>query len=91
GVRFKATLLGSRTVAGTFDQAVLENVDGEGISMRQAIRAAGLDPAGIAGDAWSPASVAAFVEVHIEQGPLLLNEGLPAGVVTAISGASRFM
>ena len=91
GVRFKATLLGSRTVAGTFDQAVLENVDGEGISMRQAIRAAGLDPAGIAGDAWSPASVAAFVEVHIEQGPLLLNEGLPVGVVTAISGASRFM
>ncbi|ADJ66006.1 allantoate amidohydrolase [Herbaspirillum seropedicae] len=91
GVRFKATLLGSRTVAGTFDQAVLENRDSDGVTMRAAIRAAGLDPDGIAADAWQPGSMAAFVEVHIEQGPLLLNEDLPVGVVTAISGASRFM
>jgi N-carbamoyl-L-amino-acid hydrolase len=78
GVRFKATLLGSRTVAGTFDPAVLENLDGEGISMRQAIRAAGLDPAGIAGDAWSPASVAAFVEVH-RTGPAVAQRRLAGG------------
>lgn len=91
GVRFKATLLGSRAVAGTFDQAVLENRDTDGVSMREALVAAGFDAAGIPGSAWPRAAVAAFVEVHIEQGPLLLNEGLPVGVVTAISGATRFM
>ncbi|MFJ3055260.1 allantoate amidohydrolase [Herbaspirillum sp. NPDC087042] len=91
GVRFKATLLGSRTVAGTFDQAVLENRDSAGLTMREAIRAAGFDPERIAADAWPRTAVAAFVEVHIEQGPLLLNEDLPVGVVTAISGATRFM
>lgn len=91
GVRFKATLLGSRAVAGTFDQAVLDNRDNDGVSMREAIRAAGFDPARIAADAWRREAVAAFVEVHIEQGPLLLGENLPVGVVTAISGATRFM
>ncbi|MBO9538590.1 allantoate amidohydrolase [Herbaspirillum sp.] len=91
GVRFKATLLGSRAVAGTFDQSVLENRDAAGISMREALQAAGFSGAGIAGSAWPRESVAAFVEVHIEQGPLLLNEGIPVGVVTAISGATRFM
>ncbi|WP_288393449.1 allantoate amidohydrolase [uncultured Herbaspirillum sp.] len=91
GVRFKATLLGSRTVAGSFDQAVLEHLDSAGISMREAMQAVGLDPARIAADAWPRGSVAAFVEVHIEQGPILLNENLPVGVVTAISGATRFM
>ncbi|MBP0600867.1 allantoate amidohydrolase [Herbaspirillum sp. LeCh32-8] len=91
GVRFKATLLGSRAIAGTFDQAVLENRDTDGVSMREALRAAGFDDAAIAAAAWPRESIAAFVEVHIEQGPLLLNEGLPVGVVTAISGATRFM
>ncbi|WP_050470535.1 allantoate amidohydrolase [Herbaspirillum chlorophenolicum] len=91
GVRFKATLLGSRAIAGTFDQAVLGNVDSEGISMRGAMQAAGFDAGRIAEAAWPRRSVAAFVEVHIEQGPLLLNEDLPVGVVTAISGATRFM
>ena len=91
GVRFKATLLGSRAIAGTFDQAVLGNVDSEGISMRGAMQAAGFDAGRIAEAAWPRRSVAAFVEVHIEQGPLLLNEDLLAGVVTAISGATRFM
>jgi allantoate deiminase len=91
GVRFKATLLGSRAVAGTFDQTVLENRDADGMNMREALRAAGFDSAAIASAAWSREAVAGFVEVHIEQGPLLLNEDLPVGVVTAISGATRFM
>lgn len=91
GVRFKATLLGSRAVAGTFDRAVLDNLDEHGDSMRAVMRAAGFDPDGLAASAWQAAAIAAFVEVHIEQGPLLLDAALPVGVVTAISGATRFM
>ncbi|MBY4899034.1 allantoate amidohydrolase [Cupriavidus sp. AU9028] len=91
GVRFKATLLGSRAIAGTFDYAVLDNVDESGVTMREAIRLAGFDPQALPAAACPPQQMLAFVEVHIEQGPVLLNEGLPVGVVTAISGASRFL
>ncbi|ASU38794.1 allantoate amidohydrolase [Herbaspirillum sp. meg3] len=91
GVRFKATLLGSRAVAGTFDKTVLDNLDEQGNSMRDVMRAAGFNPDQLDASAWPAATVAAFIEVHIEQGPLLLNEALPVGVVTAISGATRFM
>jgi hydantoinase/carbamoylase family amidase len=91
GVRFKATLLGSRAVAGTFDHGVLERRDDAGTSMREAIAAAGFDVAALPAAAYKRDDVLAFVEVHIEQGPVLLDEGLPVGIVTAISGASRFM
>ena len=91
GVRFKATLLGSRAIAGTFDDSVLERRDEAGISMREAIAAASFDAAALSAAAYPRDAVLAFVEVHIEQGPVLLDEGLPVGVVTAISGASRFM
>ncbi|MGZ9709423.1 allantoate amidohydrolase [Glaciimonas sp. GNP009] len=91
GVRFKATLLGSRAAAGTFDMAVLDNLDDAGLSMREVMAASGFHAVGLAKAAYAPESVLAFVEVHIEQGPILLNEQLPVGVVTAISGASRFM
>ncbi|WP_175625163.1 MULTISPECIES: allantoate amidohydrolase [Oxalobacteraceae] len=91
GVRFKATLLGSRAIAGTFDGKVLANLDEHGSSMRQVMQEAGFNPDRIAAAAWRPEAVSAFVEVHIEQGPLLLNENLAVGVVTAISGATRFM
>lgn len=91
GVRFKATLLGSRAIAGTFDRNVLDNVDDSGVTMREAMRAAGFDAAGLDAAAFPRERVLAFVEVHIEQGPVLLNQGLPVGVVTAISGATRFI
>jgi hydantoinase/carbamoylase family amidase len=91
GVRFKATLLGSRAIAGTFDYSVLERCDDAGISMRGAIAAAGFDAAALPAAAHAREAVLAFVEVHIEQGPVLLDEGLAVGVVSAISGASRFM
>lgn len=91
GVRFKATLLGSRAIAGTFDQGVLERRDDAGVTMREAIAAAGFDAAALPAAAYRRQDVLAFVEVHIEQGPVLLDEDLPVGVVTAISGASRFM
>jgi hydantoinase/carbamoylase family amidase len=91
GVRFKAPLLGSRAIAGSFDTRVLDNVDDQGITMREAMLAADLDPANLPGAAVARGKIAAYVEVHIEQGPVLLEEGLALGVVTAISGATRYM
>ena len=90
GARFQATLLGSRAVAGTFDASALDARDAEGRSMAQALRDFGLDPARIASAARSSTDVHAYVELHIEQGPVLEAEGLPVGIVTAINGATRF-
>jgi allantoate deiminase len=90
GVRFSATLLGSRAVAGTFDPAWLDKCDAAGVAMRAAMQVSGLDPARVADAARRPDDVLAYVELHIEQGPVLEAEGLPVGVVTAISGGNRF-
>lgn len=90
GVRFPTTLSGSRTVAGSFDPAVLSVSDAEGTSLAEALRHFGCDPDAIAGEARKAADVLAFVELHIEQGPVLEAENLPVGTVTAINGASRF-
>lgn len=92
GVRFPATLIGSKAMAGKFDPAWLESTDSDSITMRQAIKDFGGDA-----DQWKTldrrneqhGEVVAFVESHIEQGPVLLNEGLAVGVVTAIAGATR--
>jgi N-carbamoyl-L-amino-acid hydrolase len=89
GVRFKSTFLGSRAVAGRFDPAVLDSVDANGITVREAIQAAGLNPQAIPSAAFDPAKLLGFVEVHIEQGPVLLNDELPLGVVTSIAGSVR--
>jgi len=89
GTRFNATLLGSRAVAGTFKAEVLDNVDKDGVSMREALRAFGLDPARIGAAAHRREDILAYAELHIEQGPVLEAEGLPVGVVTAINGATR--
>jgi allantoate deiminase len=89
GVRFGTTLLGSRAVAGTFDKKVLEVMDSSGITMANALREFGLDPALIPHVARKNHAVLAYAELHIEQGPVLEAEGLPVGVVTAINGFSR--
>jgi allantoate deiminase len=90
GTRFNATLLGSRAVAGTFKPEVLANVDKDGVTMRDALRAFGLDPARVGEAARRREEILAYAELHIEQGPVLEAEGLPVGVVTAINGATRF-
>jgi len=90
GVRFRVPLFGSRGVAGSFDPAYLDLVDGAGVSLAAAMRGIGLDPAAVAGAARRRDDVIAYVELHIEQGPVLEAEGLPVGVVTAINGQSRF-
>jgi allantoate deiminase len=90
GVRFPVTLTGSRSLAGTFEPDNLDAVDRGGISLRRALLEFGCNPDGVAGLGRDPARTLAYVEVHIEQGPVLEAEGLPVGVVTAINGASRF-
>ncbi len=87
GVRYRKTLTGSRAIAGSFEEDALDQKDSGGVWMRDALRAFGGDPdqaRSIRAD-----NVAAFVEAHIEQGPLLEAEGLPLGIVTAINGATR--
>ena len=89
GVRFASTLLGSRAVAGTFNESLLGARDGDGITMREALARFGLDPDHIGAAARAPGELLAYLELHIEQGPVLEAEHLPVGVVTAISGATR--
>lgn len=89
GVRFASTLLGSRAVAGTFDESVLNARDRDGLSMREALVAFGLDPDHIGAAARARRELLAYLELHIEQGPVLEAQALPVGVVTAIAGATR--
>jgi allantoate deiminase/N-carbamoyl-L-amino-acid hydrolase len=89
GVRFKSTFLGSRALAGQFDPATLDSVDADGITLREAMHSAGLAPAAIPAAAFPKHNLLGFVEVHIEQGPVLLNEDAPLGVVTCIAGSIR--
>jgi N-carbamoyl-L-amino-acid hydrolase len=93
GQRYKATFLGSRTVIGRFDHDWLEQTDADGITMRDAMRHAGLPATREAIDAVArdPADYLGFVEVHIEQGPVLNDLGLPLGVVTSINGSVRYL
>ncbi|MEP6942847.1 MAG: allantoate amidohydrolase [Betaproteobacteria bacterium] len=91
GVRFNATLLGSRAIAGTFDDETLDRADAQGTTVREAMRGFGLDPARVLDAARRRDEILAYAELHIEQGPVLEAEGLAVGVVTAINGGNRFM
>jgi allantoate deiminase len=88
GVRYGVPFLGSRAVAGCFDSTLLAMKDSEGISIEAAIRAFGLDPGRI-GEAAVSEDAIGFVEIHIEQGPVLEAEGLSVAAVTAIAGQTR--
>jgi hydantoinase/carbamoylase family amidase len=88
-VRFGVTLIGSKAMAGAFNPAWLEATDAGGLSMRDALREFGGDPDAVASVDRRGNGVVAFIESHIEQGPVLLDAGLSLGVVTAIAGASR--
>ena len=92
GVRYAAPFLGSRAVTGTFDMKMLACEDTQGIRMDQAIRAFGLDPTQIPEarlESPSDDGIFGYLEIHIEQGPLLEAEGLPLAVVEGIAGQSR--
>jgi allantoate deiminase len=89
GVRFASTLLGSRAVAGTFDEGVLNAKDRAGVSMAEAMKRFGLDPKHVGAAARTRRELLGYVELHIEQGPVLEQKNLAVGVVTAIAGATR--
>ena len=90
GVRFPSTLLGSRALAGTLDQDILSQRDESGISIADALRDFGLEPDNLKSAQRAASDYLGFVEVHIEQGPVLETENIPVGVVSAISGAARY-
>lgn len=90
GVRFRSTMIGSSAVAGTLTGRDLALTDETGVTVAEAMHDFGLDPDAVGEAAHRPEDVLAYVEAHIEQGPVLENEGLAVGTVTAIAGISRF-
>ena len=88
GVRFGVPFIGSRAVAGRFDPALLGLKDADGVTLADSIRTFGLEPHKI-DEAALDADVLGFVEIHIEQGPVLESEGLSVAAVTAIVGQTR--
>lgn len=90
GTRFGTAYLGSAAVAGGFDEAWLARRDGDGTTMGDALRAYGCDPGALAGARRDANGLIGYVEVHIEQGPVLERAGTPVGVVEAIAGQTRW-
>ena len=91
GQRYKATFLGSGALTGHFDPAWLDQTDADGVTMREAMRRAGLPATleAISAIRRDPARYLGFVEVHIEQGPVLNEMNLPLGVVSSINASVR--
>ncbi|MGL4973697.1 MAG: allantoate amidohydrolase [Bosea sp. (in: a-proteobacteria)] len=89
GVRFPTTLHGSRAVAGRFEPKALDEVDEDGITRRAALEAFGCDADADPSAGWDLTRCIAYLEWHIEQGPVLEAEDLPVGVVSGIAGLSR--
>lgn len=90
GVRFSAPYLGSGAIAGGFDERALARRDQNNVSLATVLRKEGVDLAAIRALARLPETLRGYLEVHIEQGPVLLERGLPVGVVTSIAGSARF-
>ncbi|MEP7295418.1 MAG: 2-oxo-4-hydroxy-4-carboxy-5-ureidoimidazoline decarboxylase [Burkholderiales bacterium] len=93
GQRYKATFLGSGALVGQFNPDWLDQTDADGVTMRDAMRLAGLPATlgAIHAVKRDPSRYQGFVEVHIEQGPVLNALDLPLGVVTSINGSVRYL
>jgi allantoate deiminase len=89
GVRFHTTYLGSKVVTGAFEPTLLTKTDADGITLAQAIAEMGGDAATLATDALPTAEWLGYFELHIEQGPVLWESGVPIALVTAIAGQQR--
>ncbi len=89
GLRFHSSYLGSKVVAGTFDPAMLRLADSEGITLAEAMRAFGGNPDILKASKRDGSNLLGYLEVHIEQGPVLEALNLPVGVVSSIAGQSR--
>ena len=90
GQRYRATFLGSSALSGRFDPRWLEQADADGVTMREAMIHARLAVDDIAKIRRDRARYLAFVEVHIEQGPVLTDADMPLGIVTSINGSLRY-
>ncbi len=90
GQRYRATFLGSSALTGRFDGRWLDQADANGITMRDAMARAQLRVDDIAQLRRDPARYLAFIEVHIEQGPVLTEADIPLGIVTSINGSLRY-
>lgn len=90
GVRFHSTFLGSRALVGTFTEEDLRRTDDAGISLEQALRNVGADPSSYPMARKNREDVLGYLELHIEQGPVLEKENEPVGVVSGIAGVTRF-
>jgi len=91
GVRFPTTLISSSAVAGRVVPSDLDVRDSDGVALRDALVIFGGDPETVASATYARDEALAYLEVHIEQGPVLEAEGLPLGIVTSIAGQSRFL
>ncbi|KLO61456.1 allantoate amidohydrolase [Delftia tsuruhatensis] len=91
GQRYKATFLGSGALIGDFKQEWLEQKDADGITLREAMQHAGLCIDDIPKLQRDPARYLGFIEVHIEQGPVLNELDIPLGIVTSINGSARYI
>lgn len=89
GVRFPTALMGPRALAGTFDPAVLAMTDRDGVSLRDALAGFGGKPDRVTSLARDPAKTLGYLEVHIEQGPVLEAQDSALGLVTGICGIER--
>lgn len=89
GARFGTAYIGSAAIAGRFDMSMLDRRDTAGVSVADVIRGSGGDPNMIPKLARRPDDLLGYLEIHIEQGPILLKENLPVGIVTAIAGCIR--
>ncbi|MBA2675693.1 2-oxo-4-hydroxy-4-carboxy-5-ureidoimidazoline decarboxylase [Ramlibacter sp.] len=92
GQRYRANFLASSALTGHFDAAWLDQKDADGVAMADAMRHAGLPGSmqAVAALRRDPSRYLGFVEVHIEQGPVLNELDLPLGIVTSINGSVRF-
>jgi beta-ureidopropionase / N-carbamoyl-L-amino-acid hydrolase len=90
GGRFSAPYLGSSAIAGRFDESLLDRRDANGVSLATVLQNDGVDLATIRALARQPQTLCGYLEVHIEQGPVLLQRDVPVGVVTSIAGTARF-
>ena len=90
GQRFPVTFLGSSALVGDFKMEWLEQQDADGVTMHQAMQGAGLKTQEIPNLLRQAADYLGFVEVHIEQGPVLAELDIPLGVVTSINGGVRY-
>jgi len=89
GVRYKASYLGSRVLAGNFSPELMHITDQEGIPLRQALKNFGVDPDTIEQDGIPEERFGGYFEIHMEQGPVLESRGVPIGLVTSIAGQIR--